>query len=258
MKIYRKGISILISVALLATNAIGKGDDPELKEQINWESFLSRHDLVWERAPDDYFNAPFLGNGLLGAMLYKPIDEAMRLDVGRMDVVEHRKTDARSIVDNGRLPVGYFTLDMNYDLKDASGRLDLYNAEANINIVAANGQSITLRTLVFRAHDAILVEFEKPAGLQCNWTFHPEPSIVPRNPKVGTRYLNPPPECSKVDGINICTQKRDAGGSYTTAWKVRDAGNNVERLIITVQDSYPGSESIASVHQITNYRQHHD
>ena len=244
MKTYRKDFSIFITVVLLTINAIGKGDDPELKVQIDWASFLSRHDLVWERTPDDYFNAPFLGNGLLGAMLYKPIDEAMRLDIGRMDVVEHRQTEARSIVDNGRLPIGYFTLDMNYDLKDASGGLDLYNAEANFSIVAANGQSIELRTLVLRAHDAILVEFEKPVGLQCNWTFHPEPSIVPRNPKVGTRYLNPPPEYAKVDGVNICTQQRDAGGSYTTAWKLQDAGNNLERLIITVQDSYPGAESI--------------
>lgn len=35
-------------------------------DQIDWETFLSRHDLVWDKTPDSYFNAPFLGNGLLG------------------------------------------------------------------------------------------------------------------------------------------------------------------------------------------------
>lgn len=48
-----------------------------IKKDIDWRLFLSRHDLVWEKIPYDYFNAPFLGNGLLGAMLYAPEGEKL-------------------------------------------------------------------------------------------------------------------------------------------------------------------------------------
>ena len=30
-----------------------------IKDQVNWDSFLSKHDLIWERTPNDYFTAPF-------------------------------------------------------------------------------------------------------------------------------------------------------------------------------------------------------
>ncbi|MEN8117367.1 MAG: glycoside hydrolase family 95-like protein [Bacteroidota bacterium] len=222
----------------------GKATNPIINKQIDWESFLARHDLIWEQTPNDYFNAPFLGNGLLGTMLYCPEGEKFRLDIGRTDVVEYRDTEANSIVDNGRLPIGHFILEMNYDFQNATGRLDLFNAEANFEIGAKNGKTINLRSLIFKTFDAILVEYENPDELQCYWMFHPDASIVPRNPKVGTRHLNPPPEISNIDGINICTQKRDAGGSYTTAWKVIDTGNKLKRLIIIVEDSYPENESV--------------
>lgn len=239
-----KIFSFLLMLLLIGTGVIGKGNMPLISEQVDWKSFLSRHDLVWEQTPDDYFTAPFLGNGLLGAMIYRPDNKELRLDIGRMDVVEHRHSEARSIVDNGRLPIGHFTLEMNYSFKTARGRLDLFNAEANFAIMANKGKKVKLRTLVFKTYDAILVEFEKSDKLQCIWMFHPEASIVPRNPKVGTGYLNPLPEILRIDGINTCTQKRDAGGSYTTAWKVLDTGNGVKRLVITVQDSYPGNKSV--------------
>ncbi|NQU52215.1 MAG: hypothetical protein HQ522_06710 [Bacteroidetes bacterium] len=114
----RNSLSLILFLFTLIL--LGESKSPTLKEQIDWGSFLSHHDLVWEKTPDDYFNAPFLGNGLLGAMLYAPKGEKFRLDIGRTDVVEHRKSDARSIIDNDRLPVGHFTLEMNYDgLKDS-------------------------------------------------------------------------------------------------------------------------------------------
>lgn len=239
-----KLISLIFTLLALGSNTFGKQNNPLISEHIDWRDFLSRHDLVWEQTPDDYYNAPFLGNGLLGTMLYCPVGEKLRLDIGRMDVAEQRNSEARSIVDNGRLPIGHFTLEMNCDLRDATGRLDLFNAQANFGIHTINGLKANLHTLVLKNYDAILVEFQNPDELQCNWMFHPDASIVPRNPIVGTRHLNPPPLISQIDGINVCTQKRDAGGSYTTAWKIIDVGSNLKRLVITVQDSYPGNESL--------------
>ena len=153
-----------------------------------------------------------LGNGLLGAMFYCEDEKKLRLNIGRTDVVEHRKSDARNIINNGRLPIGFFTLEMNENLADAKGRLELFNAEANFNILTVKNKNIKLKALVLKMFDAILIEYELPDKLQCAWMFHPEASIVPRNPLVGSNYLNPMPVLFKVDEINLCAQKRDAGG----------------------------------------------
>jgi hypothetical protein len=237
-----RALYLFFVVCLFTSAGVAQRTTPQITEDIDWTSFLSRHDLVWERMPDDYYNAPFLGNGLLGAMLYRPSGESLRLDIGRTDVTEKRDTDANNIVDRGRLPIGHFTLEMNYDPVAATGRLDLHNAEARFEITTANQQKLRLRALVLKSHDAVVVELEKPEALQCQWMFHPAASIVPRNPKVGVRHLNPAPAVSVVDGIRLCTQKRDAGGSYTTAWKVIEDGSKM-RILITVQDSYPGDGS---------------
>ena len=57
---------------------------------VNVEAFLARHDLVWERTPTNWFAAPFLGNGTMGAMLYCAGTNTVRLDVGRGDAYDHR------------------------------------------------------------------------------------------------------------------------------------------------------------------------
>lgn len=232
-------------------NSTGIG---QIQDKVDWESFLKRHDLIWERTPDDYFNAPFAGNGLLGAMIYRPGGEPLRLDIGRMDVVEHRDTEATSIVDNGRLPVGYFSFETNASFINATGRLNLFNAEitlkTNYQINRTTDDKVDFRILVFHEVDAIMVEYEKTDKLQSDWMFHPAASVIPRTPREGSRYLNPLAEISIADGINICVQKRDSGGCYVTAWKSVDAPNDASRLLITIQDSYPGNEAVDSAIEV--------
>ena len=190
---------------------------PKIDENVNLKSFLSLHDLIWQKSPNDYFNAPFIGNGLLGAMIYQPDGEPLRLDIGRTDVVDHRNSEARSIVDNGRLPVGHFTFETNGGLQNLTGRLSLYDAEAILNAgysLCREGcrKNVEFSFRVLRGTDAILVDYQMTEGLQGQWMFHPEASVLFRNPIEGRRHLNPVPELSVSDGINLCVQKRDAGG----------------------------------------------
>lgn len=222
---------------------------------LDWESFLSRHDLVWQKTPDNYFNAPFIGNGLLGAMIYQPEGEPLRLDIGRTDIVDHRNSEARSIVDNGRLPIGHFTFETNGLLHHATGRLNLYNADANLTAgytMCREGcrkeAEFTFRVL--RGTDAILVDYKIPRELQGQWMFHPEASVVNRNPIEGRRQLNPVPEILVADGINLCVQKRHAGGCYVTAWKTVESSGGKMRLLATIQDSYPDLETVDNAIEI--------
>lgn len=209
-------------------------------DQIDWKTFLSRHDLVWDKTPDSYFNAPFLGNGLLGAMLYQPSGNMLRLDIGSSEVLEHRDTDARSIVDNGRLPIGYFEFASNYRIKESTGRLDIYNAEARFKLEMHRGQTVDMTVKVLRDTDIIVLDYRPTAVLKGYWVYRPSPSVVPRQePNRGHVYLNPPAVQRVIGDVNVSIQKRDGGGDYVTAWKDIQLADGSRRLLITVQDDYP-------------------
>jgi hypothetical protein len=63
--------------------------------QINWSEFLSQHDIVYKRLPENYYEGAYVGNGLLGTILYhdnlKP--NTIRFDIGRSDVYDHRSAE---------------------------------------------------------------------------------------------------------------------------------------------------------------------
>jgi len=60
--------------------------------RINWSDFLSMHDIVYQRLPENYYEGAYVGNGLLGTIIYrdnlKP--NTIRFDIGRSDVYDHR------------------------------------------------------------------------------------------------------------------------------------------------------------------------
>ena len=62
--------------------------DADLQIKVDWKTFLAQHDLVWKAAPTSPFTGPFVGNGVVGAMLYQQ-EDCLRLDIGRTDVAEH-------------------------------------------------------------------------------------------------------------------------------------------------------------------------
>jgi len=252
---YKRYCYLLIIVFCLLFSKLHGQSGHKTIENVNWRSFLSLHDLVWKKSPNDYFNAPFIGNGLLGAMIYQPDGEPLRMVIGRTDVVDHRNSDARSIVDNGRLPIGHFTFETNGGIPTLTGRLSLYDAEAILNAGyslcrAGCKKDVEFSFRVLRGTDAILVDYLMPGELQGQWMFHPEASVIFRNPIEGRRHLNPVPEISVSEGINLCVQKRDAGGCYVTAWKTIKTADGKMRLLATIQDSYPGYEAIETAKKI--------
>ena len=100
--------ALLLTFMYLACAACATADT--VTDRINWPEFLARHDLVWERAPSNWFEAPFLGNGTLGTMVYQTGPQTVRLEVGRGDVYDHRKADG-AWHNRCRLPIGHFTIE---------------------------------------------------------------------------------------------------------------------------------------------------
>src|SRR6476619_2703811 len=100
----------------------------QLQNKIDYKSFLAKQDLVFDSLSTKWEEGAFLGNGLLGVMVYREDINAIRFDLGRTDVVDHRSGINPSI-GRGRLPIGRFVLRTAAHIQKISLRLDLWNAE---------------------------------------------------------------------------------------------------------------------------------
>ena len=76
-----------------------------------WEEFLRGQDLLWNRLPTLWYEGPFLGDGLLGSMVYQePRANKLRFTIQHGRVQDHRPKFG-SGWGTSRLPVGHLTLE---------------------------------------------------------------------------------------------------------------------------------------------------
>ena len=102
---------------------------------IDYESFLSNHDMTWDIVPDKWQLSPYSGNGNVGFLFYQTEGETkntMSLHVGRHDYYDHRdapKEKQMRWIYRGRLPLGHFNLTSKGNITGINMRLSLWNAE---------------------------------------------------------------------------------------------------------------------------------
>ncbi|UKJ07944.1 glycosyl hydrolase family 95 catalytic domain-containing protein [Solitalea lacus] len=194
---------------------------------INWQKFLSRNDLVFDTLTTKWEEGVFTGNGLLGAMLYMKDSNALRLEVGRTDVVDGR--EGSPAFQKARLPIGHFELRPEGKIIKNTARLYLWNAEANGTIVTDKG-TIQWRTYTLSQMNVIVFETKVSAGeRKFQWQFHPEVSISGRTKfrKAPNGYVaNPPSILETAGAVEYCKQPMLAGGDYTTAWAENNKANS--------------------------------
>ena len=90
---------------------------------------------MWNRLPTNWEEGAFLGNGLMGAMVFAPeaaaSDEPPRtlaFQLGRTDVTDHR-AGKEPILARPRLPIGQLHIQTAGKLTGAQARLSLWDAE---------------------------------------------------------------------------------------------------------------------------------
>jgi hypothetical protein len=71
-----------------------------VRSDVDWSSFLARQDLVWDSLPKTWEGGAFIGNGLLGAMIYADSTNGLKWEVGRSDVTDR----------GDRIAIGQFVL----------------------------------------------------------------------------------------------------------------------------------------------------
>ncbi|PCD04205.1 hypothetical protein COC42_07915 [Sphingomonas spermidinifaciens] len=229
---------------------------------IDWAGFLARHDMIWDRIPQAWDEAPFLGNGMLGAMLYRDADSgAIRVDIGRSDFQDHRKPMKHANFDNARLPIGHFLLRTRGRVtNDCTLRLNLHDAVLTGEVTTDRGR-IGIRAYVHAEDMAIVVETRATGGeAGASWQWVGEPAISPRQtysivrnePTRGLPGYRPNPEGQRSrDGREeLWIQPLLAGGGATTAWRT-EPGRLVASVAFRRDGDAGRAEALQAVRRFT-------
>ncbi|TCJ19567.1 alpha-L-fucosidase [Flaviaesturariibacter flavus] len=188
---------------------------------------MAKQDLLFDSLTGKWEQGAFLGNGLLGVMVYRESPNALRFDLGRTDVIDHREGINPSI-GRARLPIGRFLLETSAPITGVRLRLDLWNAELSGTLTTAKG-TIRLRALVAATRDLILFGTETSGAETVRWQWKPEPAVSPfltlGRDSAGKYPPNPPAQSGQSEGASYHLQPLLAGGGHTTAWRSISAGN---------------------------------
>ena len=188
----------------------------EVQDKIDWPQFLSRHDLVWEELPKVWHEGAFIGNGLLGAMIYSESTNVLQWDVNRSDVADR----------GSRLQIGRFVMEPEGTLKSGTMRLDLWNAEAR-GEVKTDRAVVEWRSFTHADKMVTFIEIKdrrvKPGA---KISFKHLPAVPAREDfkktPIPEKERNPNPKFGEDNGVSWCLQEFRAGGGYCVAWSERE------------------------------------
>ncbi|MEU1518726.1 glycoside hydrolase family 95-like protein [Streptomyces sp. NPDC005811] len=214
-----------------------------------WAEFLRHQDLLWTRLPTRWYEGPFLGDGLLGSMVYQePGENRIRFTVQHGRVQDHRP-EFGSGWGTCRLPVGHLTLAPVGTITAVDWRLSLWNAELTGTVTTTAG-TLTLSAFV---HDEVLAARVTADGdEQVRWTFHPEEAVSPRRiseaPPAGYTANPPWTVRTAADGTEQVLQPLSGGGATATAHRRTGAD-----LLLSVGHGHP-SATAAETDSLRNLR----
>ena len=224
---------------------------------VDWPTYISQQDLHFKRVPQLWDEAPFVGNGVMGSMVFQTSEKQLTIQIGRGDVQEHRMASGIAAVgdvlpDSSRLPVGHFTLNTQGKIIGCNLRLNLWDAEITGTVTTDRGE-LEILAFIHSEQNLLVVKTTadiREVGFEYEW--HPEEAFCPRvkgKRKGGKEYRpeydgNPKPVVTKGKGSNLCVQDLTGGGQTATAWAVKTKGKT-KTLYASVAHTFPASAATA-------------
>jgi len=252
----------IFTLAILITACFATGlataNDEQVKppvDSIDWSTMLNGFDLVWGSLPTAWDQAPFLGNGEQGTLMYKLDGKTVRWDIGCSAAHDHRPADKDDltekhveVLNRGRHFIGHLRLNLPTKATASQTRLSLWNAEASGTISTGSGK-VTWRTLVHATEPVIRFQ-ATPSGDLSKAAFQYVPEKA-RNPRaVRSKNLRNPPNPAPVltdhpDGLKTSVHNLHSGGQTAVAYLTKE-NDGLKTLWLSVQHSYPGNEAEAN------------
>jgi alpha-L-fucosidase 2 len=248
MSAYLRSFVLLLSV-VVCNCAIA-----QVKNTTNMPEFFAKQDPIFTSLTDRWYDGPFVGNGLLGEVAYRENDHAIRFEISRTDVTEHRPGINPSL-GRCRLPIGHFILKTAGTITAIKLRLDIWNAEISGNITTDKG-TISLQSLVLATSDIIMIhakntEGEKEFSIQWSSEVSQSPFYISKKDTSVHYEPNPEPTITKQKTIHFCYQPLTVGGSYSTAWKQINTADQ-KTVLATIANAYPANNSNALAAETLN------
>ena len=85
------------------------GGPAQAEIAVDWPAYMAQQDLHWNAVPQQWYEAPFIGNGVMGSMIFQSSEKSLTIQIGRGDVQEHRMASGKHaagnvLPDSSRLP----------------------------------------------------------------------------------------------------------------------------------------------------------
>ena len=252
----------LVTLLALLNCPAAKSATPSVRLDVNWPQFMARQDLVWDKLPEHWYDAAYMGNGMLGLMIYKePNANYLRFEPGNCALHDHRP-GSNDLFHACRLLTGHFELHPQGTIVGGRMRLDLWNAETTADIETTAGH-IRLRAYVHSDRMIILTQLSTTEGeAGCHWRWVPAPSESPRYLfaknggnwiKVPDNYpLNPAPQVDSTQTKGTSVQNYWAGGTSAVAWRETQRGDG-RTLWVTLANSYPATDALVTTGNVSQF-----
>src|SRR5438552_876074 len=177
--------------------------------RVDWPTYLSRQDLVWDRLPTGWGESAFIGNGRLGATI-DVHDGALGWTINRTDFVHVQS----------RYPIGRVVLKTAGTVQGGTVRLTLWDAEASGTVTTDRGE-VRWRSLTAAQPSVIVIVLEGRGGeregaVDLDWApaeARP-PRKVARKEAFAPEDLHPPPTVSRSRAEITSVQTFIGGGAH--------------------------------------------
>ncbi|KQS36773.1 glycoside hydrolase family 95-like protein [Pedobacter sp. Leaf194] len=271
-------VRVLMIVSFFCAFSLSANADSSIKEEINWAKFLSKHDLVFDKMPERWEEAPYFGNGFIGSMVYGTLgsEKTINIQIFRTDVQDHRNESAGwAAYSRPRLMIGHFELTTKGKIKTTSFRQRLYTADLYGDITTTAGV-IKLHHFVSAESDAIYTKLDCKGMESYTIKWIPQEAkstrriLFPDKKEIITKYAdaygnqyngllnvyqpNPSSIIKEIGPIFTCTQNLLAGGQYVVGMRKKQISSNTTLLVMTIKQSYPQMNAQAQVMKMLSHK----
>ena len=240
------------------TSIFSASAEPMVKLAVDWPKFMAQHDLVWDGLPKNYYEGAFVGNGLLGANIFRDNQQtnSVRFEIGRTDIYDHRQTGS-ALYERSRLPIGQALLAPVGKISSTKLRTDLWNAETRGEIITDAGR-IQWRCFVPSDDSVMVLELKTTGGEHgATFSFRPQQGDSPRHTVLqGDKYVytpNPPFQVRQLSGLEVAVQPLVAGGDYATTWKEIKNDADTRTILLTVANGIPAGGAAGAAIETVNH-----
>lgn len=218
----------------------------------NLSSYMKSQALVWEQLPYQWNEGAFVGNGIVGMMIYvDSLDNSLTFWLGRGDVTDHRlapdnktsmgKMGASVMTDYCRMDIGKLKILPHSKILSGTMVLDIFNGEIHGNIITL---ADTLRFAAFtpRGSDINVMELEYHNQYELKYIpglpYSPRLQVFPDLRKKISYKNNPSPDYESNETAGSCVYRLNAGGDYSVCWQKKKDGYR-DLIYVSMTNSVP-------------------